>query len=336
MSIDLATTYLGLKLKNPIVPSSSPLSRHISTLRRIEDAGAGAVVLYSLFEEEINAESQTLNEYLTQGTEIYAESINFFPEAPSYRHVGPDAYLEHIQQAKTALDIPVIASLNGVSTGGWIEYARKIEEAGADALELNIYFIPTQTELDGREVEQIYLDVVRDVKANVSIPVAMKLNPYFSAMANMAQRLTTAGADGLVLFNRFYQPDLDLENLDVVPNLVLSSSTEMRLPLRWIAILYGRVDADLALTTGVHTATDVLKGLAAGASVTMMASELLQKGIGRIGEMLAEMAFWLVENEYESLDELRGSLSQTNVAAPAAFERANYIEVVSSYGPGYV
>lgn len=336
MSIDLATNYLGLKLKNPIVPSSSPLSRHISTLRRIEDAGAGAVVLYSLFEEEINAESQTLNEYLTQGTEIYAESINFFPEAPSYRHVGADAYLEHIQQAKTALDIPIIASLNGVSTGGWIEYARNIEEAGADALELNIYFIPTQTELDGREVEQIYLDVLRDVKANVNIPVAMKLSPYFSSMANMAQRLTAAGADGLVLFNRFYQPDLDLENLDVVPNLVLSSSSELRLPLRWIAILYGRVEADLALTTGVHTATDVLKGLAAGASVTMMASELLQKGIGRIGEILAEMAFWLVENEYESLDELRGSLSQINVAAPAAFERANYIEVVSSYGPGYV
>lgn len=336
MSIDLATNYLGLNLKNPIVPSSSPLSRHISTLRRIEDAGAGAVVLYSLFEEEINAESKTLNEYLTQGTEIYAESINFFPEAPAYRHVGPHAYLEHIQQAKTALDIPVIASLNGVSTGGWIEYARNIEEAGADALELNIYFIPTQTDLSGQEVEQIYLDVLRDVKAHVSIPVAMKLSPYFTSLANMAQRLATAGADGLVLFNRFYQPDLDLETLDVVPNLVLSSSTELRLPLRWIAILNGRVNADLALTTGVHTATDVLKGLAAGASVTMMASELLQNGIGRIGEILAETAFWLVENEYESLDELRGSLSQVNVAAPAAFERANYIEVVSSYGPGYV
>lgn len=336
MSIDLATSYLGLKLKNPLVPSSSPLSRHISTLRRIEDAGAGAVVLYSLFEEEINAESQTLNAYLTQGTEIYAESINFFPEAPSYRHVGPEAYLEHIQEAKAALDIPVIASLNGVSTGGWIEYARNIEQAGADALELNIYFIPTQTELDGREVEQIYLDVLRDVKSNVSIPVAMKLSPYFSSMANMAQRLTAAGADGLVLFNRFYQPDLDLENLDVVPNLVLSRSDELRLPLRWIAILYGRVGADLGLTTGVHTANDVLKGLAAGASVTMLASELLQKGIGRIGELLAEVGFWLVEHEYESLDELRGSLSQINVAAPAAFERANYIEVVSSYGPGYV
>jgi len=336
MSIDLATKYLGLKLKNPIVPSSSPLSRHVSTLRRIEDAGAGAVVLYSLFEEELNAESKTLNQYLTQGTEIYAESISFFPEALAYRHVGPDAYLEHIQRAKAALDIPIIASLNGVSTGGWIDYARKIEEAGADALELNIYFIPTQTELGGYEVEQIYLDVIRDVKSHVKIPVAMKLSPYFSSLANMAQQLTAAGADGLVLFNRFYQPDLDLENLDVVPNLVLSSSMELRLPLRWTAILYGRVNADLALTTGIHTGTDVLKGLAAGASVTMMASELLQRGLGRIGEILAEVAFWLVEHEYESLDELRGSLSQINVAAPAAFERANYVEIVSSYGPGYV
>lgn len=336
MSIDLATTYLGLDLKNPIVPSSSPLSRHVSTLRRMEDAGAAAVVLYSLFEEEINAESQTLNAYLTQGTEIYAESLTFFPEAPAYRRVGPDAYLEHIREAKESLEIPIIASLNGVSTGGWIDYARKIEQAGADALELNIYFIPTQTELDGRQVEQIYLDVLRDVKASVNIPVAMKLSPYFSAMAHMAQQLAQGGADGLVLFNRFYQPDLDLEHLDVVPNLVLSSSDELRLPLRWIAILHGRVAADLALTTGVHTSKDVLKGLAAGASVTMMASELLQRGVGRIGEILAEVAFWLVENEYQSLDELRGSLSQINVPAPAAFERANYIEVVSSYGPGYV
>jgi dihydroorotate dehydrogenase (fumarate) len=334
--MDLTTNYLGLTLKNPIVPSSSPLSRHISTLRRIEDAGAGAVVLYSLFEEEINMESRTLNEYLVQGTEIYPESITFFPEAPSYRMVGPEAYLEHIQRAKEALDIPVIASLNGVSTGGWIEYARKIEEAGADALELNIYYIPTHLELSGPEVEQIYIDVLRDVRANVTIPVAMKLSPYFSAMANMAKRLADGGADGLVLFNRFYQPDLDLENLEVVPHLVLSHSYEMRLPLRWIAILYGRVSADLALTTGVHTIEDVLKGIAAGASVCMTASELLQNGIGRIGELLADLALWLVENEYESLEQLRGSLSQVNVPAPAAFERANYIQVVSSYGPGYV
>lgn len=334
--MDLSTTYLGLELKNPLIPSSSPLSRHLSTLRRMEDAGAAAVVLYSLFEEEITAESKALNEYLVQGTEIYPESITFLPEAPSYRMVGPDAYLEHVQAAKRALDIPVIASLNGVSTGGWIEYARYIEEAGADALELNIYYIPTHLELSGAEVEEIYLDVLRDVRAEVAIPVAMKLSPYFSAMANMAKRLADGGADGLVLFNRFYQPDLDLNTLDVVPNLVLSDSHELRLPLRWIAILYGRIDADLALTTGVHTVEDVLKGLAAGAQVTMMASELLQNGLGRIGELLADLAMWLVENEYESLDELRGSLSQINVAAPAAFERANYIQVVSSYGPGYV
>lgn len=334
--MDLSTTYLGLDLKNPIVPSSSPLSRHLSTLRRIEDAGAAAVVLYSLFEEEITTESKALNEYLVQGTEIYPESITFFPEAPSYRMVGPDAYLEHLQAAKQALDIPIIASLNGVSTGGWIEYARNIEEAGADALELNVYYIPTHLDLKGDEVEQIYLNILRDVRAEVSIPVAMKLSPYFSAMANMAKRLADGGADGLVLFNRFYQPDLDLEALDVVPNLVLSDSHELRLPLRWIAILYGRVETDLALTTGVHTVEDVLKGLAAGAQVTMMASELLENGLGRIGELLADLAMWLVENEYESLDELRGSLSQINVAAPAAFERANYIQVVSSYGPGYV
>jgi dihydroorotate dehydrogenase (fumarate) len=334
--MDLSTTYLGLALKNPIVPSSSPLSRHISTLRRIEDAGAAAVVLYSLFEEEIRMESKTLNEYLIQGTEIYPESITFFPEAPSYRMVGPDAYLEHIMRAKAALDIPVIASLNGVSTGGWIDYARRIEEAGADALELNIYYIPTNPELSGAEVEQIYVDVLRDVKTAVQIPVAMKLSPYFSALANMAKRLDDAGADGLVLFNRFYQPDLDLEALEVVPNLVLSNSNELRLPLRWTAILYGRVHADIGLTTGIHTATDVLKSLAAGATVAMMASELLQNGLGRIGEILADVALWLVENEYNSLDELRGSLSQVNVAAPAAFERANYIQVVSSYGPGYV
>ena len=250
--------------------------------------------------------------------------------------IGPDAYLNHIARAKEALDIPVIASLNGVSTGGWIEYARLIEEAGADALELNIYYIPTNPELTGAEVEEIYLNVLRDVKASVQIPIALKLSPYFSSMANMASRLDDAGADALVLFNRFYQPDFDLDALEVVPNLVLSDSDELRLPLRWTAILYGRIRADLGLTTGVHTSTDVLKGLAAGATVTMMASELLQNGLGRIGEILTEVARWLVEHEYNSLDELRGSLSQINVAAPAAFERANYIQVVSSYGPGYV
>jgi dihydroorotate dehydrogenase (fumarate) len=334
--MDLTTTYLGLTLRNPLVTSSSPLTRHISTLRQLEDAGAGAVVLYSLFEEEITLETQTLDRYLTEGVESYAEALSYFPEAPTYRATGPKAYLEHLRRASNALHIPVIASLNGVSTGGWVQYAREIEQAGADALELNVYFLPTDPNMTGAEVEQLYLDVLRDVKGVVTIPVAMKLSPFFSATANMACRLVEAGADGLVLFNRFYQPDLDLENLEVVPNLVLSRSDELRLPLRWIALLYGRVQTDLALTTGVHTAEDALKGLAAGANVVMLTSELLQNGIGRLGEILGDMARWLIEHEYQSLDQLRGSLSQVNCGAPAAFERANYIRVVTSYGPGYV
>jgi dihydroorotate dehydrogenase (fumarate) len=333
--MDLTTNYLGLTLKNPLVPSSSPLTRHISTLREMEDAGASAVVLYSLFEEEINRASHTLDRYLTDGTEVYAEALSYFPEAPSYRDVGPDAYLEHIEKAKRALDIPVIASLNGVSTGGWIEYARKIEEAGADALELNIYYIPTSLEIASTEVEQIYLDVLRDVKATIDIPVALKMNPYFSALGTMSKKLVDAGADGLVFFNRFYQPDLDLVNLDVVPNLILSDSAEMRLPLRWIAILYGRLNASMALTTGVHTSEDVLKAIAGGADVAMMASELLRNGVNRIQDVLAEVEDWLIANEYESLEQLRGSLSQRNVPAPAAFERANYIRLIGSYDPTF-
>lgn len=333
--MDLRTTYLGLQLKNPIVPSSSPLTRELANLRRMEDAGAAAIVLYSLFEEEINMESHALDRYLTEGTESYAEALSYFPEAPAYRAIGPDAYLEHIFRAKQALGIPIIGSLNGVSTGGWIRYAKEIEGAGADALELNIYYMPTSIDLSGVEVEQIYIDLVRDVRASVSIPVAVKLSPYFSATANMMHRLSQAGADGLVLFNRFYQPDLDLENLEVVPNLVLSRSDEMRLPLRWIAILYGHVKADLALTTGVHSATDALKAVAAGANVAMMTSELLRNGIGRVQEILAEMRHWLEEHEYESIRDLHGSLSQINVAAPAAFERANYIQIVRSYTPTF-
>lgn len=329
--MDLRTTYLGLELKNPLVPSSSPLTRHLLTLRDLEDAGAAAVVLPSLFEEEINRESHTLDRYLTEGTESFAEALSYFPEAPAYRNVGPQAYLEHLYRAKQALDIPVIASLNGISTGGWTHYAAEIEQAGADALELNVYYIVTNPNLNGREVERIYLDVLHEVKATVSIPVAMKLIPYFSSIPNMARLLADGGADGLVLFNRFYQPDLDLENLEVVPNLVLSTSDELRLPLRWIAILFGRVKADLALTTGVHTATDVLKGVAAGAKVTMMASELLQNGIDRIVTILDEITEWLEVHEYDSLRQLQGSLSQVNCGAPAAFERANYMRVVGSY-----
>lgn len=328
--MDLSTTYLGLKLKNPLVPSSSPLTRTLESLRRMEDAGAAAVVLYSLFEEQITLESEMLNHYLTQGIESFPEALNYFPEAPEYQ-TGPDAYLEHVSRAKAALDIPVIGSLNGVSTGGWVNYARLIEDAGADALELNVYYLPTDVNLGSAEVEQIYLDVLHDVRAAVHIPVAIKLNPYFSAMANMAQKLAQGGANGLVLFNRFYQPDLDPENLDIVPHLVLSNSNELRLPLRWVAILYGRVQADLALTTGVHTTEDVVKGVMAGAAVTMMASALLKNGTGHISSVLADLAHWLEEHEYDSLAQMRGSLSQINCAEPAAFERANYMRVLSSY-----
>ncbi len=332
--MDLTTNYLGMTLKNPLVPSSSPLMRTIDNLRWMEEAGASAVVLHSLFEEQITHDSHTLNHYLTQGVESFPEALSYFPEAADYR-TAPDEYLEHIQKAKRLLEIPVIASLNGVSTGGWIKYAQLIEEAGADALELNMYYIPTDPNLTGSEVEQIYLDVLKDVKTAVSIPIAMKLNPYFSATANMARRLVDAGADGLVLFNRFYQPDLDLENLEVTPNLKLSTSTELRLPMRWIAILYGRVNTSLALTTGVHTVKDVLKSVAAGANITMLASELLRNGINRLNVLNMGLEEWLVENEYESLAQLQGSLSQINCAEPAAFERANYMRVLSSFAPDY-
>jgi dihydroorotate dehydrogenase (fumarate) len=332
--MDLTTNYLGMTLKNPLVPSSSPLMRTLESLRAMEDAGAAAVVLHSLFEEQITQESHTLNHYLTQGVESFAEALSYFPEAAEYK-TGPDEYLEHIQKAKKALDIPVIASLNGVSTGGWVKYAKQIEEAGADALELNVYYIPTDPNLTGGEVEQIYLDVLKDVKTAVSLPIAMKLNPYFSSLANTARNLADAGANSLVLFNRFYQPDLDLENLEVVPNLKLSTSTELRLPLRWIAILYGQINTDLALTTGVHTVTDVLKGVAAGAAITMLASELLRNGINRLQVLQMGVEEWLTENEYESLAQLQGSLSQINCAEPAAFERANYMRVLSSYAPDY-
>ncbi|MEZ4591720.1 MAG: dihydroorotate dehydrogenase-like protein [Chloroflexota bacterium] len=332
--MNLKTKYLGLELDSPLVPSSSPLSRTLDGLRQMEDAGASAIVLYSLFEEQILHESHTLNEHLLQGTESFAEALNYFPEAPEYQY-GPDVYLNHIRRAKESLNIPIIASLNGVSDGWWIRYAKDIEQAGADALELNIYYLPTSLDEGSAEVESLYLDALAHVKKAVSIPVAMKLSPYFSAMGNMAKRLVEGGADGLVLFNRFYQPDLDLENLAVVPNLVLSNSMELRLPLRWIAILYGRIQADLALTSGVHNVTDVLKGLAAGASVTMVASELLRNGVNRLQVLREGVVQWLEENEYESLDQLRGSLSQINCAEPAAFERANYMRVLSSYANDY-
>jgi dihydroorotate dehydrogenase (fumarate) len=328
--MDLTTTYLGLSLKNPLVPSASPLSHSVDSIRRLEDAGAAAVVMYSLFEEQISAENYYIDYYLTQGMDNFGESLSYFPEMPAY-NIGPDEYVDLIRRAKEAVDIPVIGSLNGVSTGGWIDYASLIEEAGANALELNIYYIPTNIYMSGGEVEQIYLDILRDVKRSVSMPVAMKLSPYFSSTAHVAGQLSDAGADGLVLFNRFYQPDFDLDKLEVVARLALSSSDELRLPLRWTAILYGRIAADLALTGGVHTCDDAIKALLAGARVAMMTSELLQNGIARIGRILVEMSQWLEEHEYSSVAQIIGRMSQRNVREPAAFERANYLKNLASY-----
>jgi dihydroorotate dehydrogenase (fumarate) len=330
--MDLTTTYMGMTLKNPLVPSASPLSQKINNIRQMEDAGAAAMVMHSLFEEQLIAESEWLDHFLSYGEESFAEALTYYPKLDSY--VGPEEYLNLIRQAKEAVDMPIIGSLNGVSTGGWIDYAKRIEEAGANALELNIYYIPTNIKMTGTEVEQMYIDVVREVKNTVSIPVAVKLSPFFSATANMAHRLAEeAKADALVLFNRFYQSDFDLENLEVVPHLELSNRYELRLPLRWVAILYGRVPVDFAITSGVHTYTGVLKGMMAGAKVTMMASELLQNGVRRIGEILGEMTDWMEQNEYESIVQMQGSMSQKNVAEPAAFERANYMKVLQSWRP---
>ena len=330
--MSLATNYLGLVLKNPIVASSSPLSHTVDSIRRLEDAGCSAVVMYSLFEEQITFDSFYVDHYLRSNTNSFAESLSFFPEMDDY-NVWPDEYLNLIRRAKESVDIPIIGSLNGVSAGGWINYASLIEEAGADALELNVYYVPTNIELTGQEVENVYLDMLRSVKRSVTIPLAMKLSPFFSSPGNMAKRLVDEGANGLVLFNRFYQPDLDLDTLQVAPRLVLSNSNELRLPLRWVAILYGRVLADLAITTGVHTSEDVLKGLMAGAKVTMMASELLQNGLRRVKEIVGEMESWMEEREYSSVAQMIGSMSQQHCAEPAAFERANYMKTLDAYQP---
>ncbi len=330
--MDLTTNYLGLQLRNPIVASSSPLSHTIDSIRRLEDAGAAAVVMYSLFEEQIGFDSYYIDYHLTQGIDSYAESISYFPDMQSY-NVGPDDYMNLIRKAKEAVNIPIIGSLNGASVGGWTDYAALIEEAGADALELNVYYVPTNVEISGIEVEVLYLDILEAVKQVVTIPIAVKLSPFFSSIANMASRLADRGADGLVCFNRFYQPDFDLENLEVKPRLVLSNSNELRLPLRWVAILYGRISCDLAITSGIHTSEDVIKALMAGAQVTMMASELLQNGVRRIGQVLNELMTWLNEHEYESFMQMIGAMSQKHCAEPAAFERANYMKMLDSYRP---
>ncbi|HEU4369070.1 MAG TPA: dihydroorotate dehydrogenase-like protein [Methylomirabilota bacterium] len=332
--IDLSTRYLGLRLAGPLVASASPLCESLDNIRRMEDAGAAAVVLHSLFEERIDVESHHLDRYLSHGTESYAESVSYFPDLHDY-HLGPDAYLEHVRRAKAAVDIPVLGSLNGVSTGGWIRCARQIEQAGADAVELNIFYVPTDPALTGAEVEQVYVDLVRDVKRSVSIPVAVKLGHSFSATANLARRLDDAGADALVLFNRFYLPDFDLETLDVVPRLTLSSPHELLVRLHWAAILYGHVRADLAITGGVHGPEDVLKAMMAGARVAMTTSALLTHGIGHLDRVRAGLLQWMEVHEYASIAQMQGSMSYRSVAEPAAFERANYMKVLSSYAaPG--
>lgn len=328
--MDLSTKYMGLKLKNPLVPSASPLSKSVDMVKRLEESGASAVVVYSLFEEQITHEAGELDHYMSYGTESFAEALNYFPEAKEF-NLGPDEYLRHLNNLKSAVDIPVIGSLNGVSAGGWLKYAKLIEEAGADALELNVYYIPANIEKDGTVIEEIYVRDLIKIKKNLKIPVAMKLSPYFSSMPNMAKKLDDAGADALVLFNRFYQPDIDLADLEVVPNLELSSSFEMRLPLRWIAILYGHIKANLAASTGIHTHEDVIKMLMAGADITCLCSELLGNGINRISEILKDLEKWMEEREYESVEQMKGSMSQKSVADPAAFERANYMKALNNY-----
>jgi dihydroorotate dehydrogenase (fumarate) len=328
--MDLSTKYLGMNLRNPLVPSASPLSDNVDNIKRMEDAGASAIVLHSLFEEQITREREALAHHLEHGTESFAESLTYLPATVPFR-VGPEGYLNKIRKARESVAIPIIASLNGISIGGWVDYARKMQEAGANALELNVYMIPTDPARSAAEIEQTYLDILKAVKSVVSIPVAMKLSPYFSSMAGMARRLDEAGADALVLFNRFYQPDVDLEALEIRPNVLLSTPQALRLPLRWIAILYGRVKADLAATSGVHSGHDVLKVLLAGANVAQLCSVLLQNGIGQIRKIEKEMTEWMGAHEYESVAQLRGSMSQKNCADPSAFERAQYMQAVLTY-----
>jgi dihydroorotate dehydrogenase (fumarate) len=331
--IDLTTTYLGLQLKSPLVASASPLSENLDNLKALEEAGAAAVVMHSLFEEQITLESQELDCHLSRGAESFSEAMTYFPEMGNY-NLGPEGYVKHLRKARETVRIPVIASLNGVSTGtwtNWIDYARKIEDAGADALELNIYFLATDWQITGQQVEFMYLNLVEAVKERLRIPLAVKIGPYFSSMMYMARQFERAGADALVLFNRFYQPDFDLERLTVAPRLTLSEPQELLLRLHWVAILSPRVKLDLAITGGVHSAEDVLKSMMAGARVSMMTSALLRHGIGHLAKVRADLIRWMEEHEYTSIREMQGSMSHESVAEPAAFERANYLRVLSSY-----
>lgn len=330
MSVQLGTKYLGLDLANPLVVSACPLSQKLDTIRRLEQAGAAAVVLYSLFEEQIEHEEQEVARLHEFGTDSFAEALTYFPEQQDY-HLGPESYLKHIEQAKKAVSIPVIASLNGVSQGGWVRYAKLMQEAGADAVELNIYLVAADTETPGHEVEQRFVDLVASIKRSISVPLAVKVGAQFSSPANMAKRLAEAGADGLVLFNRFLQPDIDLDQMEVRPHLELSTAFELLLPLRWVAILRGRVNCSLALTSGIHTASDLVKALLAGADVGMVASTLYRNGIQQISTILDGLRQWMEEKQYDSVVQLTGSMSQAHCPDPAAFERGNYMKALVSF-----
>lgn len=328
--MDLSTKYLGLDLRTPLVASASPLSQKMDSIKKLEDNGASAVVIYSVFEEQLRQEAQELADATSQGAESFAEATSYFPRPESY-NLGPQEYLSHISKAKQAVKIPIIGSLNGSTMGGWTDYARQIAEAGADALELNIYAIPADFDRSSAEVEGEYLDIVKAVTGAVKIPVAIKLSPFFSNTANMAKRLVDAGASGLVLFNRFYQPDINLDALEVQPAITLSTSFAQRLPLRWIAILRGRLDVSLAATSGIHQAEDVLKLLMVGADVTMLCSTLLRNGVGHLKQIEDDLVKWMEAKEYESVKQMQGSMSQKNVENPSAFERAQYMKSIQSY-----
>ncbi|MEA3413391.1 MAG: dihydroorotate dehydrogenase-like protein [Pseudomonadota bacterium] len=332
--MDLRTTYMGLELKHPIVASASPLSEHLDNIKRMEDAGAAAVVMFSLFEEQIRHENAAMEHFMRTGANSFAESLSYFPDVFDYP-AGPDSYLELVRRAAEATDIPIIGSLNGATSEGWADMARQMQEAGARGIELNVYYIPANLNLTGREVEQGYTDVVKSVKSAVSVPVALKLSSFFSSIGHMARELDQAGADALVLFNRFYQPDFDLDHMQVKPNLSLSSPGEIRLPLLWIAILYGRIDASLGATRGVHSPAEVFKYILAGADAVMTTSALLKNGIGFLGELVEGLEQMMSEKGYESVEQARGSMSQLNVADPGAYERANYIKVLESYENEY-
>ncbi|NOH04477.1 MAG: dihydroorotate dehydrogenase-like protein [Chloroflexi bacterium] len=328
---NLSTTYLGLKLKNPLVASASPISKNIDKVKKLEEAGISAVVMYSLFEEQIIHESLELDHFLTRGSESFAEALTYLPDGGMYA-VSPERYLNQVSGLKKAVNIPVIGSLNGVSKGGWTGYAKRIQDAGADALELNLYYLATDPELTSQQLEDAQVELVAEVRSAITIPLAVKLSPFVTSLPNFAKRIVDAGANGLVLFNRFYQPDFDLDELDIVHNLDLSTSADLRLPLRWISILYGKIKADFALTSGVHSSLDVLKAMMAGAKVAMTASELLWAGsYKRVTEILTHIQTWMKEHEYESIEQMQGSMSQKNVKEPAAFERANYMKVLSSW-----